>query len=107
MLKIKIPFGYKTLQFDCISTMYTGKIRVKLEIENAHFLFGHIKNLCILEGRGGCVTISYMTSEFSTHLSNITEINAILCSIMHERIDIKYSNKRNSVVTYPYDEPCF
>lgn len=91
MLKIKIPFGFKTLQFDNVFTFYTGKIRVKCDMQELmsrfrdsshHFMF--------TKGKRNCTTISYMTTDYNIHVNNMNIINAILCDIMHERIDAKY-----------------
>jgi hypothetical protein len=54
---------------------------------------GHNPQLLFIEGSKGCTKISFSTTCQQTNDFLITEINAMLCKIMHERIDAKYAPK--------------
>lgn len=95
MLKIKIPFGFKMIQFDSLMTIYTGKIRIKAPIDYLReMLQDHLGHLVILEGRNDCTTITFCTTDYKLNVTLIDAINATLATIMHDRIDAKY-RKRN------------
>jgi len=95
MLHIKMPFGYNSINFDRTFVLHTGKIRIK-----AHYLYvanelGHCSSLQFKPtGNNGQYTvISFATTCSQTNDHLIAEINALLCKIMHERIDAKYAPK--------------
>lgn len=90
MLRIKIPFGFKTLQFDNLYTLYTGKIRVKADYETIVNKLTNIPGLTFTKSTRGCVIISYVTTDFTVHSNNIVNINTILYDIMKQRLDQKY-----------------
>lgn len=90
MLKIKIPFGFKTLQFDNLLCMYTGKIRVKMDHDELRQMLAHVDGLTFVEGRRNCTTISYITTDYVLHISRMRAINLVLADIMHKRINVKY-----------------
>lgn len=97
MLKIRIPFGFKTVSLDNLYVFYTGKIRVRASYE---FIVGkliNVEGLMFSVSRRGCVIISYVSTDFNKHLSNIVEINAVLREIMIERIDRKYGGNTTTI----------
>lgn len=94
MLNIKMPFGYNRIVFDHSHAIFTGKIRVKIDILDCHKILGHHPQLHFQEGNNGCTTIKFLTTCYQTNDFLIEEINAMLCKIMHARIDAKYSPKR-------------
>jgi hypothetical protein len=95
MLKIKIPFGFKMIQFDNLLTIYTGKIRIKASNDYLRLmLFDHLQHLTFTEGKNYCTTISFCTTDYKLNLTLIDAINDTLATIMHDRINIKY-RKRN------------
>lgn len=99
MLKIRIPFGFKTISLDNLFVFYTGKIRVK---GNYEFIVGKLINvpgLVFTKSTRGCVVISYVVTDYTVHNSNIKEINSVLKDLMIERINIKYGD-RYSVVEH-------
>ena len=89
MLKIKLPFGFKTLCFDNLYVFYTGKIRVKANYQDV-VVRTNLSKCCIQSARNGCVIISYMTKDHTEHTNNIQAINELLADVMHARIDAKY-----------------
>jgi len=94
MLHIKMPFGYNRIVFDHSHAIFTGKIRVKIDILDCHKILGHHPQLQLQEGTNGCTTIKFLTTCHQTNDFLIKEINAMLCKIMHERIDAKYAPKK-------------
>jgi len=94
MLKIRLPFGFKTISLDQMYTMYSGKIRIKLSLVSAMTMFTdlHDNGVCIRETSKGCVIISYFTTDFAIHCNNFHSINRILATIMHERVNTKYAH---------------
>ena len=96
MLKIRIPFGFKTVSLDNLFVFYTGKIRVKADYQFILMKLAHVE-LVITESRRDCVTISYVVTDYNIHNSNIKEINAVLKDIMIDRIYIKYGDKTTVV----------
>ena len=93
MLHIKMPFGYNSLCLDRTFVIYTGKIRIKSPMENCIKSLGHHPQLLFHESNNGCTKISFSTTCQQTNDFLIGEINAMLCKIMHERIDAKYATK--------------
>jgi hypothetical protein len=97
MLKIKIPFGFKMIQFDNLLTIYTGKIRIKASNDYLRLmLFDHLQHLTFIEGRNYCTTISFCTTDCKLNVTLIDAINATLATIMHDRIDAKYRKRNHS-----------
>jgi hypothetical protein len=109
MLKIKLPFGFKSINLDNLYVLYTGKIRVKANYELIVNNLGNVDGLVINKSRGGCVTISYVVTDYTVHNSNIKKINAVLRSIMMDRIDKKYTDwsSTSEYVSIIEDELCF
>ena len=99
MLKIRIPFGFKCINLDNLFVFYTGKIRVKADYQFIVSKLINVNGLVFTEGRRGCVTISYVVTDYNIHNSNIKEINAVLKDIMIDRINLKYGD-RFSVVDH-------
>ena len=97
MLKIRIPFGFKSITLDNLFVFYTGKIRVKADYQFIVSKLINVNGLVFTEGRRGCVTISYVVTDYNIHTNNINEINAVLKDIMIDRINIKYGDKNNVV----------
>lgn len=97
MLKIKIPFGFKSITLDNLYVFYTGKIRVKADYEFIVSKLINVEGLVFTKGRRGCVTISYLVTDYTRHNNNIKEINAVLKDIMIDRINLKYGDKTSVV----------
>jgi hypothetical protein len=91
MLKIKLPFGFKTLQLDNLFVFYTGKIRVKADADIIANALAHVEGLSIVNSKNYCTIISYVVTDHSLHVNMMTEINKMLAKIMHDRIDQKYA----------------
>jgi len=109
MLKIKIPFGFKTIQLDNLFVFYTGKIRVKEDYEVVIRKLQHVEGLSYTQSTKGCIIISYMVTDYHTHTSNIRSINSLLRDVMIHRIENKYrdwsaTNKYTSSIDL--DEVC-
>jgi hypothetical protein len=94
MLHIKMPFGYNSICLDHCFVLHTGKIRIKSSIGDCYHALGHHPQLLLQEGSNGCTTIRFSTTCHQTNDFLIKEINAMLCKIMHERIDAKYAPKK-------------
>ena len=95
MLHIKMPFGYNSINFDRTFVLHTGKIRIKADYLYVANALGHCSSLQF-EPRGNAnqyTVISFATTCSQTNDHLIAEINALLCKIMHERIDAKYAPK--------------
>lgn len=90
MQKIKVAYGYKTLQFDNLYALYTGKIRVKAEWTYVSEKLRHIDGLYFELHKKGCVCISYATPNYEVHKFNMKQINAMLRNIMIDRVNHKY-----------------
>jgi hypothetical protein len=88
-----MPFGYNSIVFDHCFVLHTGKIRVKSSIGDCFHALGHHPQIKLEEGTNGCTTIKFATTCMETNDFLIKEINAMLCKIMHERIDAKYAPK--------------
>ena len=95
MLNIKIPFGYNSFCFDHSFVLYTGKIRVKSSMDNCINALMHCTQLKFTESTRDCTTISFTTTCSITNEQLIEEINAMLCKIMHARIDAKYAKRKD------------
>jgi len=98
MLKIKVPFGFKTLNLDNMFVIHTGKIRLKCEyavVFNALQTTG----LVITDNGKGYTTIRYMTVNFSEHCTHMENINNFIADMMHARIDHKYRNRSSMLVS--------
>jgi len=93
MIHIKMNFGYNSICLDYCFVIHTGKIRVKSSIGDCFKALGHHPQLRFEEGTNGCTTIKFSTTCQQTNDFLIEEINAMLCKIMHERIDAKYAPK--------------
>lgn len=92
MLKIKIPFGFKTIQLDNFMTIYTGKIRIKADANDLiNALQNHLEHLTFTEGRNNCTTITFCTTSILLKNQLMNAINQLLAQIMHARIDRKYN----------------
>lgn len=101
MLKIKIPFGFKTLNLDNMFVLHTGKIRVKCSyavVLNALPITG----LTFSESKSGYTVIRYITTDYVTSAMYINSINSFLATLMHARIDSKYFNQPNELLGTSY-----
>ena len=95
MLRIKIPFGFKTIQLDSLLTIYTGKIRIKADANDLlNALRNHAEHLTFTVGKNDCTTISFCTTNNILKDVLIYEINNVLADIMHKRIDLKYRSAK-------------
>lgn len=97
MLKIRIPFGFKTVNLDSLYIFYTGKIRVSASYEFIVSKLFNVEGLMFSVSKRGYVIISYVSTDFNKHLNNIKEINVVLREIMIERIDRKYCNNTTTI----------
>lgn len=95
MLHIKMPFGYNSFCFDHSFVIHTGKIRIKADYLYVVDTLKHWPQLNIKASgnNGQYATVSFTTNCSTTNDQLIMEINAMLCKIMHERIDAKYAPK--------------
>jgi hypothetical protein len=107
MLHIKMPFGYNSINFDRTFVLHTGKIRIKADYLYVANALNHCTQLQLKPSGndGQYTTISFATTCQQTNDHLITEINAMLCKIMHERIDAKYAPKvwEPEMVEYDYE----
>ena len=95
MLRIKIPFGFKTIQLDNLFTLYTGKIRIKADINDLKTALQYYQGqLTFTVGKSYCTTITFCTTDVLLNSSLINAINNVLADIMHKRIDQKYPNAK-------------
>jgi len=96
MLHIKMPFGYNSINFDRTFVLHTGKIRIKADYLYVANALGHCSSLQFKPSGndGQYTTVSFATTCQQTNDFLIKEINAMLCKIMHERIDAKYAPKK-------------
>jgi hypothetical protein len=88
-----MPFGYNSFCFDHSFVIHTGKIRIKAEYPEIIRALEHCTQLQFKPtGNANQYTvISFTTTCQKTNDHLITEINAVLCKIMHKRIDAKYA----------------
>jgi hypothetical protein len=95
MLHIKMPFGYNSINFDRTFVLHTGKIRIKADYA---FIADTLKHCTSLQYKvsgndNQYTTISFATTCSITNDDLIGQINAMLCNMMHQRIDAKYAPK--------------
>lgn len=93
MIKIRIPFGFKTVLLDDLLTLYTGKIRIKADLA---YVKEHLKNhpeIVVSTGRNSTVMISFITTDYVVSSMYRELIWSMIGTIMHQRIDAKYSNQ--------------
>jgi len=100
-----MPFGYNSINLENTLVIHTGKIRVKSSIGDCNHSLGHHPQIKLEEARNGCTLIKFSTTCTETNDFLIEEINAMLCKIMHERIDAKYAKKvwEPEMVKYDYE----
>jgi hypothetical protein len=93
---MKMPFGYNSFCFDHTFVIHTGKIRIKAEYPEILNALEHCTSLLIKPSgnEGQYTVISFTTTCLQTKDHLITEINKVLCEIMHKRIDNKYATKK-------------
>lgn len=97
MLKIKLPYGFKTISLDNLMVLYTGKIRLKHD-------FGDVVG--VLDGRefkvkqhkNGCVCITWIVTDYVEHTNRIKQVQNLLRDVMINRIETKYGTGTNSEV---------
>lgn len=99
MLKIKLPFGFKTISLDNLYVFYTGKIRVKADYVFVVGKLINVEGLVFTRSTRGCTIVSYVVTDYNKHTNNIKEINSVLREIMINRIEKKYGD-RESVVEH-------
>ena len=88
------PYGYKVFSIGSI-TVYSAKIRVKADNTAFDFMFTSMVNnhlVIISNHKNNCVAISWATTDYIVHNMYRELLNNKLASIMHARIDAKYSN---------------
>lgn len=95
MQHIKMSFGYNSICFDRKFVLHTGKIRVKEEYGFITTMLNHCTQLQFQPSGNAnqYTTISFATTCQQTNNDLIAEINAMLCRIMHARIDAKYAQQ--------------
>jgi hypothetical protein len=102
-----MPFGYNSICLDYTFVIHTGKIRIKAEIDFITKSLNHCSSLQFKpSGNDNQYTvISFTTTCSQTNDHLIAEINAVLCNIMHKRIDAKYAPKKwePEMVEYDYE----
>ena len=107
MLHIKMPFGYNTICLDRTFVLHTGKIRIKADYASITKSLNHCTQLQykVSGDNSQYTTVSFATTCSKTNDHLIAEINAVLCKIMHERIDAKYAprNWEPEMVEYDYE----
>ena len=94
MSNITQPYGYKVFSIGNI-TVYSAKIRVKADYTDFDFMFVSMANnhpVIISNHKNNCVAISWATTDYIVHNMYRELLNNKLASIMHARIDAKYSN---------------
>jgi len=92
MIKIRIPFGFKTVLLDDLLTLYTGKIRIKADLNTVReHLKGH-PEIVLSTGRNGTVIISFITTDHTVSAMYYNLIWSMIGTIMHQRIDAKYGS---------------
>jgi hypothetical protein len=94
MSNITQPYGYKVFSIGNI-TVYSAKIRVKADYTDFDFMFVSMANnhpVIISNHKNNCVAISWATTDYIVHKMYRELLNNKLASIMHARIDAKYSN---------------
>ena len=94
MSNITQPYGYKVFSIGNI-TVYSAKIRVKAEHTDFDFMYTSMANnhpVIISIHKNNCVAISWTTTDYIIHTMYRELLNNKLASIMHARIDAKYSN---------------
>lgn len=92
--QIKQPYGYKVFTIGSI-TVYSAKIRVKADSFDFMFMYDSTVDLhpiSISNNKNGCTAISWTTTDYIVHNMYREILNNKLASIMHARIDNKYSN---------------
>jgi hypothetical protein len=88
------PYGYKVFSIGTIR-VYSAKIRVKADNTDFDFMFTSMVNnhpVIISNHKNNCVAISWATTDYIVHNMYRELLNNKLASIMHARIDTKYSN---------------
>ena len=91
---ISQPYGYKVYQFGSI-TIYSAKVRVKADYTDFTFMYNSkvdLNPISISVNKNGCIAISWTTTDYIIHTMYRELLNNKLASIMHARIDAKYSN---------------
>jgi hypothetical protein len=111
MLHIKLPYGYNTTCFDRTFVIHTGKIRIKADYA---FIVDSLKHCTSLQfkisgNNSEYTTISFATTCSITNDDLIKQINSLLCSIMHKRIDDKYAPQvwEPEMIVEPFDWGAF
>ena len=107
MLKLKLPFGFKTIQLDNLYVLFTGKIRVKGNHDLISSRLAHLNSVSISYNHKGYTTISYVTTDRNVHENNIIVINHMLEDIMIDRIRLKYSGNRQTAVIDHHEDLCW
>jgi hypothetical protein len=94
-MKLQVPYGYNTFIIDNLLCVYTAKIRVKLAVKDtiSEPLRAVLQKFTITKGKNDCTIISYAVTSSIENAQNIEMINAVLCEVMHKRINAKYSPK--------------
>jgi hypothetical protein len=88
------PYGYTVFTIGSIR-IYSAKIRVKANADDFMFMYSSkvdLHPISISNHKNDCIAISWTTTDFIVHNMYRELLNNKLASIMHARIDTKYSN---------------
>jgi hypothetical protein len=101
-MKLQVPYGYNTFIIDNLLCVYTAKIRVKLAVKDtiSEPLRAVLQKFTITKGKNDCTIISYAVTSSIENAQNIEMINAVLCEVMHKRIDAKYQPQWQKVENF-------
>ena len=88
MLKIRIPFGFKTFQFDNHLYVFTGKIRLKIDDLTGSQVS---PNITYQKTRSGYWLMSWCTTDATIHQQNVTHLNTMIGNTLLRRIRNKYN----------------
>ena len=85
----KLDFGFKTLDYENLYTLYTGKIRIKHDLDTVKVsLFQH-PELRITQV-GNYTVIAYVTTDYDKHMTYQRSIGKMMHTICLDRLNDKY-----------------
>lgn len=90
--KINVPFGYNIMQVGNMH-LYTGKIRVKTDLETVNDFFSvedRMLGVSTYYGKNNTVVITWVITSHDMHHELIKTMNRLLAHVMHKRIAYKY-----------------
>lgn len=97
--KINVPFGYNIMQVGNMH-LYTGKIRVKTDLETVNDFFSvedRMVGVSTYYGKNNTVVITWVITSHDMHQSLISVMNRLLAYVMHKRIAYKYGEIQEQV----------